>query len=195
MHDTAVLLFPRGFIARGSVNAPLPQPNSPLFKNVVTEVDGNPALNEIFDISREGVVNLMAWEYRSRALKTMAKLYGNFHLWVYSQAVQNPYCYDMAFEFLCDTLDYIITGKRRLSVQTWLELLQEHTEQRISIDHYGRYEKDIKPRLEKIGMDENALAKWCQRPEGFTDLLFSSNIFFGRAIQPKTNFKPKIKMM
>lgn len=195
MHEMAASLYPRGFITRAGLGAPLPSPRTAGFRNAVTEVDGDPALNAIFDISREGVVNLMAWDYRSKALNAFSKLYGNFHLWVYTQAVQNPYCYDLAFEFLCDTLDYIATGQRRLSVQTWLELLQEHPEQRLSIDHNGRYEKEIKARLEKIGTDENAIAKWCQHPEGFTDLLFATNIFFGRAIQPKYNIKPKIKMM
>lgn len=93
--------------------------------------------------------------------------------WLKAQEL-SPYCYGRNRDFLVDTINFINTGKRKMSVQSWRGLLVDGQKECPSC---VKKEKPL-PRLNARTHSE-LIAKWCSFPKGFEDMICTLNLLFG----------------
>lgn len=125
------------------------------------------------------------WLYRSNALKTISRLfldngggYRNFVSWAEQQLATNNYLYDLNYEFLVDTLNYLVTGKRQMEVPQWADIITKKPVHREGVANYNRVEQN-KEALNYISVND-PIVLWCSREGGFDDLVFTINLMFGK---------------
>lgn len=97
-------------------------------------------------------------------------------------------------DFLLDTVRFIQTGKRQMSVQNWRDLLPTlddpvsvKPEDRVDVNA-DKYYKDLVIYM-KVCNTVDMLCHWCSQPKGFQDLVCTLDILFGstqpRKIEPQ----------
>lgn len=166
-------LYPRGFIA--------PSPRGDIIR-----VTGSGDINAVYDQMMQRTVNHNGWSFQKRVLQVAMNCFSNFPLFINTQK-NNPFLYGYNYEFLIDTLRYIQTGRRRVSVQNWLALLLEN--HRPNNDYRDRgSSKDIQDFMQAVGSaDSTVVATWVSRPGGLNDLVVSLYIMFGEVRNKRTN--------
>lgn len=170
--------YPRGYVTLGVGTA---QDNVPAYKKS-EESDGHKTIEELYKQYIGRQVNSSSWEnFRSKVVIEAVKTFGDFHRWLYFQAVHNDHIYDVNFDFIVDTLQFIRTGKRDAGVLVWKELLLEHPEVRPGVANLKRADafkiNDAKEFSNVIGM-------WCSQPNGFEDMLCTVHVLYGVSKQP-----------
>lgn len=168
--------YPRGYLVR------LPGSLDPSVKGFDVETVASDAVIEsLYKVYMGYLVNPDSWEYRKRVIAQCSKLFGNFRSWLVLQLVGNDYIYGLNLEFLRDTVQYIRTGHRDMSVFSWQELLLEHP--------------DVHPgtagphRLVDFGLQDakefdNFIGLWCSKPGGFEDMLCTVHVLYGASKKP-----------
>lgn len=169
--------YPRGFISFAG---------GYLKSNVsITQSEGDPQIAILYKLYIARSVNVNSWEFRQKVLAEAARLIGNFRVWVISQASYNDSLYGLNWEFLKDTLEYIQTGHRKMSVSTWRELLLEYpprvdnTAGPRRLDQLKAYEDVLQDVLENGYLARTSLTRWLGHDGGFDDLITTLNVFFG----------------
>lgn len=118
------------------------------------------------------------WSYRKRVIRTAQRLLTGRPNWFLEQD-RNPLVVEYNYQFILDTLRYIATGRRRIDIHTWPDLVMNYPEEGLE-DISGRCEiaKVFQDRL--LGLKVNDLiTRWCRHPRGFDDMVCSLNILFG----------------
>lgn len=123
-----------------------------------------------------------SWAFRSRVLDAAARLFGDFRQWVHFQAAHNDHIYELNYDYLVDTLNFIRKGERAIAATTLKELLLERPAARHGVATPARAEA---LRLNDTKEFENYLGKWVAHEGGFEDLLITLHVFFGRAKKAK----------
>lgn len=128
--------------------------------------------------------NDMSWERRRKFILYFNKLYGDFWTWVQQQLVANDYIYDMNLDFLIDTIRFIQTGHRHIHVRNWRDMIIEFPEPRPGIANADRLEllKDFIGSFENTTRN-NYIGMWCSHESGFEDMIYTTQIMFGRPVQ------------
>lgn len=123
----------------------------------------NPTLIEDIDFKLEVYLT---------ALKTIRHFHNFFNVNLY----KNKYVHGNVLEYLCDTLDFIGTGKRKFHSSIWANTLSD-----IQLVETMNKERPVKLSYEKI-INENKvndlLNKWVSYPNGTEDLLFFLYLMF-----------------
>lgn len=150
-----------------------------------TEVS-DPEITHLYRMLKNRDVKSHVWTYRKRVIENAVRLLKPFHLWATLQ-YNCPYLYGRNIEFLTDTLDYLRTGKRKLTVRSWLELVEEFPPAAGAF-HGRKIDFTKFPTLEGGVSVENIITLWCSRPGGFEDMLFTLYLMYGEAEHkaPKT---------
>lgn len=163
--------YPRCFIRR--LNHP----------NPITVVDGDVTVDDLYKIYLSGRVNHQGWRFRKEVINAAARLFRNFPFFINLQR-DNPHLYGYNYDFLQDTVNYIATGKRRLSIQAWKELMSEHMPP--SGDYKTRTVFVVVPEAKYLlnSSTGDVISKWCQNQNGIEDLLLTMVILFGRVWNP-----------
>lgn len=158
-------LYPRGFIA-------------PSTRSDIIRVTGSADITALYDQMMKRSVNHNGWAYQKRVLQAAMNCFTNLPVFLNTQK-NNPFLYGYNYEFLIDTLRYIQTGRRRVSVQNWLALLLENHAP--NNDYRDRSSsRDIRDFLQAVGStDSSVVATWVSRPGGLNDLVVSLYIMFG----------------
>ena len=163
--------YPRGFLRRLNrvVDAPV--------------TDGDAAIDELYNIYLSGKVNHQGWGFRKEVINAAARLLRNFPMFIQMQR-DNPYLYGYNYDFLQDTVNYIATGRRQLSVQAWKELMFEHMPPSGDYKTRSRFVvlPEAVPYINK-NVDE-VVSQWCSHPNGIEDLLLTLVMIFGRVWKP-----------
>jgi hypothetical protein len=167
-HD---IRYPRGYIRRLNYIAE---------KSVV---DGDASIDELFNLYLSGKVNHQGWSYRKEVLEAAARLFKNSTNFIIMQR-DNPHLYGYNYDFLQDTVNYIATGRRKLSIQAWKGLMSEHMPP--TGDYKTRTVFVVDQEAKKIIQYSTAelISQWCSRPGGFEDLLQTMVVMFGRVWKP-----------
>lgn len=126
----------------------------------------------------------MSWERRRKFVLYYNKLYGDFWSWVKQQLVANDYIYDINLDFLIDTIRFIQTGHRQVHVRNWRDLIGEFPEPRYGIANNDRIEllREFIGDFEKTAPN-NYIGMWCSHESGFEDMIYTTQIIFGRPVQ------------
>lgn len=170
MNNQVSSVSPRGFALPGA-----------RFHGTVTTGVADPEIQHLRDLLQSREVNPSTWPYRKKVLEAAVRLIGHWPSWVQMQYA-NPYLYGRNFEFFEDTLVYLKTGRRRMGVRAWTEMLEENPS---SAPQFTRRRPDNAkiPDFSVQGRNDTAsvLAAWCQKPRGLEDLLLTLTAMYGVA--------------
>jgi hypothetical protein len=163
---TSIVVHPRLFATRQKGGA-----------NVIMS-EGDATVVTLYELYANRLVDSTAWTYRRRVLDAALRLFDRFDEWLLVQS-ENAHMRGYNLEFIQDTLNFIRTGQRAMSIETWLELLHEQ----------GDVEQGaLDPRAAKTYFTLQAgedtvqlLQNWCAQPRGFQDLVCTLHVMFGHS--------------
>lgn len=150
---------------------------SPVGSGVIAS-KGDATLDSLYKFYLDHSVNNSTWSYRRRVLESALRLFGDIREWMRDQR-NNPRIVGYNLEFLKDTLDYIRTGKRQMSISTWIELVAEATDHAPIPTHLTAPPLALEPSDTTVQL----LQRWCAQADGkgFEDLLYTLHVLFGPA--------------
>lgn len=141
----------------------------------------------LYEITQKLIVNIDSWRFRAEVISCAARLFQNFNLWLSLNAAGNDYIYDLNWRLVEDTVQFIRTGHRDISLPTMKELILEHPVARKGVATPRRLDAlKIQP-----NEFDDAVARWCSQEGGFMDMLKTMHLLFGVTMSPKVA-PPKI---
>ena len=195
-------VYPRGFLGR-----PLPtvvakketpfsvEKNKKQFDLSLLDVPdrkrvGHPLVEQLFSkyLRAEGNINSSA--FREQVFIAALTLFGgrDFHFWYQAQKA-SPLFGDYQKRFLEDTILYLQTGKRELSLVSWNALItvsadpdQPGPESKFVNEFFGESIVGEGQRTAKNRDIVDILQMWWSKPAGVGDLLYTLHILFGNIL-------------
>lgn len=149
----------------------------PFGDGVVTS-QGDETVNTLFGFLQDRTVNTTGWTYRNKVFQCALRMFGDIDQWFKDQR-NNPRITGYNLEFLKDTLQYIRTGVRELSIESWVELVAEENSHAAEPTHLIGKSLALGPQENTIKL----LQAWCSRNGGFEDLVGTLHVLFGSARQ------------
>lgn len=148
---------------------------------------GDYNVGKLFSKLIRAEASINSHSFRERIFKEAFKLFGgnHFYFWYHAQKA-SPILSDYHKRFLEDTINYLSTGKRELSVQSWDSLLSLTTD----VNEYGTDSRNVidffNDRVDGEGIKTptnrttvDVLQLWWSKPAGVSDLLYTLHILFG----------------
>lgn len=178
MNKLQGIIYPRGFIRTTTDSG-------------ISRSAGDDDINKLYLLLVATSVNTAGWSYRRLVFPLAMMLFGNFIKFVQNQK-ENPFLYGYNYEFLTDTLQFIETGHRKVSVQNWIDLLTERSQPRD--DYRVRPRLNLTTFIQVVGSDTpSIIAKWCSHHGGFEDMVMTLNIMFGIAKDPLVDNQQRLE--
>ncbi len=166
------LMYPRGYVSMTKDQSV----DESLVRENVELTEGDQLFMTQYKNFISHQANTDSWEYQADVVKSAMRLFGNFAVWAAFQASSNDHVNGLALAFLKDTVDFLRTGHRHMSVITWRELVEDHPEPVLNSASRKRM-------IETLGdvsdIIHNPIGLWISRPDGFGDLIISLYTFFG----------------
>lgn len=193
-------IYPSGFLGSGSVTQTEPinmlvNVRNLLNKNKVNRTIPYTANQDIVSIWEEAMINnkeFKSFEYKEKILVVAMKAFGTATLkqWIDAQ-VDNPMCGDTHYRWIDETLEYVMSGRRRsYQFNTWLTVLNASRPDAEAkgyskvMDDYLRRgvpvlltNSNVNPRTMSIA---DFITAWVRQPNGIEDLTSSLNVLFGK---------------
>lgn len=190
-------VYPRGFLGKTLEPTMLRKavPSTTLQYDVTVfdpkeekSVIANMALAELYAqmIRREHLTDL--FDFREKALLQILAAFGtnDFVEWYLAQ-YQSPAFGETHSDFLDDCLGFIMTGRRKLPLQTWAELVTATDDSLIgqvklpenAKAFFNRKQLSELTRGDSYYQLPRIVQDWMAKPGGFSDLLQSCHLFFG----------------
>lgn len=165
-----LIVYPRHYTSRSPVGSG------------VSSSQGDAEVVALYKFYLDRRSNSQTWSFRKETLLCALRLFGDFGSWL-SDQVNNPRIGDFQYDFLKDTITYVLTGDRALSIRTWMDLLSDS---KAETPKGIQSSKKASLTLGKTMSTIAVLQSWCGQPakfedraRGFEDLLFSLYVFFG----------------
>lgn len=115
------------------------------------------------------------WAKTSDGILAALRLFGDARQWLRVQQF-NDHLTPYGWYFLLQTIQFINTGKRDISILTATNLVLDDVEAKRVISSADRKVN----LLDLVGADsESMIGRWVRWPGGFDDLIQSLNVFFG----------------
>lgn len=162
---TAFQYYPLGF-------------RSPVRDGFRTETIADPVWAQHYADFRNGKVSGDSMEFRLRTIEIARRLFGNFNDWLDAQD-QNTKISDQAYELVRDTVIFINTGRRPISLSSRIGIIADQR-QHGSYDNPRAAERRTKLRNELTCSRSDFLYRWVQPTGGFADLVQTLDLFFGK---------------
>ena len=117
------------------------------------------------------------WEFRKQVIACAIRLFGGIQRWADIQLL-NKHLHGTNYAFFLDTINFINTGKRQVSVQNWLDLLEVKPD---ADEEFRTREIDpsVKDFMSAKRFTPEVISMWCGHENGFEDLLSSLYCMFG----------------
>jgi len=163
----SVKMFPRGYSGGQSQST-----------NQHSTRSGDRETNDLWNEYTAPENHSQTWAYRKRVIQCAKRLFGGRPSWFLSQDV-NPMVVEYNYHFVLDTIRYIATGYRRISIHAWPDLLANHP--KAAVDEV-RERHDIADAFEQLALTTSAdalIQAWCKHPHGFDDMICTLNLLFG----------------
>lgn len=159
-------------------------------KKTVSDIQPNPYVEGIYSDYIKQAINTHTFEFHERVLICAINAFGTkcFLTWYLTQ-FNSPMAGKLHNDFLEDTLRYINTGRRNISIETWMTLLQG-TDEGNNIGKISDYARVFF----KLGTGNidlatvphnseysiiNIISAWCSNVNGMEDMLCTLHILFG----------------
>jgi hypothetical protein len=120
------------------------------------------------------------WEFRRRVIAEAKRLFGGNYNWFILQD-NNAQRVDWNYKFLLDTIRFIATGRRELSIHSWPMMLSDEPPTGLQLIGGRSDVQDLFKQLALATSIEAMLQKWCSQPKGFDDLMYTLHMLFGKA--------------
>ena len=192
MATESLRIYPRGFIGHADVAIGKDEESVSLINQIIGNAPKESSVynSEVTSVYEELIktpYRINQFEIRERILKAALTCFGfkNFYDWVFVQQQSNTLDV-LAAEFIEDTVRFIQTGKRRLSIVTWDRLI-DPKQRNTSFKYSEAFLKEL--RQMKAGTNEYAITQygtieiiqaWCTQPNGIEDMCATLYILFGR---------------
>lgn len=121
--------------------------------------------------------NSAGWEFRAEVIKLAKSMLGNFPEWYTHQTNMNMGEYH--FKLIEETVRFVSTGRRNMCVHTLAELISGSD---LSTKRVAKIPGTFDPMV-MMGVKgtPELIAKWCQQPNGFIDMLCTLYLLFGHS--------------
>lgn len=119
-----------------------------------------------------------SFEFRRNVLVHAQKLFGDFRAFLMAQSA-NTALSPHQRAFLTDTIEYINSGRRPISIRTRMELI--NAEKGVGYKTWPTDSVDLARRLQ-CGV-EDYMYHWINHSEGFIDLLCTLDLIFGEPLE------------
>lgn len=163
----SIIVYPRLYTSRHSEGA------------AVVVSQGDESIELLHKLLVDATTNSRSWPFYRSVLSNALRLFGDFKEWTQEQ-LSNPNIVGYNRQFIVDTLNFIETGKRELSVQSWLDLVNEG-----GAGHHAHAIPqrllDNKPLSNASETSLQLLQDWVAKPNGFEDMLITLHLLFGKA--------------
>lgn len=155
------------------------------FKKSNSVSDYNHEVEALYAAYIKSAPDVTSFEFRRRVLVAAMHAFGssNFQFW-YEAQMQSPVLGDLQARFLDDTLKFLRTGRREMSLETWAAILTiENNDGRLGMseyacDFFGITSKG-QHRYSQNTLLTEVIQLWCSKHNGLEDLLGSLHILFG----------------
>jgi hypothetical protein len=142
----------------------------------------NPTVEEIYNTYILDREKAKSFEFRESVLRCAMNTFGayNFRQWFEAQ-YQNPSAGDLHGRFLLDTLQFLETGQRNMSIENWAAIIVIDS----SMEPLGKLPEKAR---EFFGLGSKyqrdcdwptIIQCWCGMPSGLEDLIGSLHVLFG----------------
>jgi hypothetical protein len=148
---------------------------------VVAFRDGQPEVVALFrEFTGPGAVT-SNWAFRRKVIRLAMKLFTGRTNWFIGIDAE-PTIQHYNYEFILDTVRYIATGYRRISVHSWPDLIGHNQPGLIDKEHSA-----VRSLFKELALSTDMVTlvqRWCQHKGGVDDLMYTLNILFGdRVVQ------------
>ena len=155
----------------------------------IVDVPYDEELENLYKMFMGRVISSDSWAFKARVIQRCAKLFGNFRSWLVMQVAENDNIYELNLDFLQDTVQFIRTGRRSMSVFNWHELLLEYPHPKPGVACGDRL---VDLRLLDDKEFDNFIGLWCSKKGGFEDMLCTAHVLFGAAKKPYEALRLKV---
>lgn len=169
--------YPRGYLVRLSNGSMQIQPG----KVDVADVDKDVVIEDLYELYAGHAVNRESWDFRQRVIQRCGQLYGDFYRWLILNLSGNDNIYDFNLAFIEDTVKFIRTGHRDMSIASWYELLLENPDPQPGVAGVARVKAFNITDSKEF---DNWMGMWCSKPGGFDDMLCTTRVLFGVTKSP-----------
>jgi len=192
-------LFPRGFLG-GAIEPQVERTKKP-FDDRKTELHyavnqhntsdssiiANPDVESLYATLIKNDIKITSPAFRTNALEVALNSFGSisFLIWFASQ-YHSPAAGNLHGKFLIDTLKFISTGVRNMSMETWNSLIMITDEgDKIGVmpdaakEFFGLSDVSDLRGARQNTMLTDIIQQWCSKPGGLEDMIGSMHIFFG----------------
>lgn len=145
-------------------------------EQVRTETTVDPQWVELRKRVHSNQVNVMCMTYRLAVIRRARELLGDFGEFLTAQD-QNPKISKHGYGLLKDTLQFITTGRRSVSLATWETLLREEWRSGAYADLGAA--KRTETLVSSLPRPDRYMVDWLKHENGFNDMLCTVNLLFG----------------
>ena len=138
---------------------------------------GDQTVQQLYDVFVNRTVPTNSWQFRKQVLLTALRLFGDFAEWLNLQS-RNQMVVGNNAVFIHDTLNFIRTGQRELSVENWIELINETEDVRQTP---GLRNGQTSFTLIAGETTVQLLQAWVAQPAGLQDLVCTLHVLFGQS--------------
>lgn len=155
--------------------------------NPKSDIRPNPFVDNVYSGMIRNDYSLHDFEFRKKILTTAIKAFGTvyFDFWVLAQFKADTTS-QLHGQFLEDTIKFIQTGRRDMSLETWAALLRISDEgnnigemPELVADYLGINTPGT-ARIRKVVPVNEVIQAWCSKVNGLEDMLMTLHILFGR---------------
>lgn len=146
---------------------------------------GDPRVHELYLIFTNEPRLSVTWDFRKRVIQLAQSLFGGNFNWFIRQD-KNAMVTDQNYLFLLDTVRFIATGHRRLSIYTWPALLTYDVPVGKAVDSRDEISKLYIETAMATDTD-TLISKWLSRKNGFDDMMYTLNMLFGNVPEQVNN--------
>lgn len=157
-----------------------------LTPEAVQHVVANESIVEVYNqVIRRQVIHT-DFDFRERVVRIALRAFGvnNFALWVQLQK-ESPTFTQTHADFIADTLKFITSGKRDISVDTWEKIVGPGSNDpvdkpNLDLDMLATAENSLWPSGPQTEATlHHVITRWLSQPRGFIDLVTSLYTLFG----------------
>ncbi len=149
-------------------------------------ITANMAIEESYTALVRKDVLSSDFDFREKTLRAILKAFGttDFEGWYMAQ-YQSPSFGKDQRDFLEDCLNFAYCGKRKLSLQNWDAILEASADKisELELPEHARNVFQKRFVRELSPSNRHSIAQvvqlWLEKPNGFTDLLYTAHILFG----------------
>lgn len=149
---------------------------SPCKDDLKRGTEADKLISESYGIASAGLSKCTSWEFRRKVINRALDRFGYLRDWIKAQDGNERMSKHMR-ELLIDTMIFIRTGRRPMSIQNRVDLIRLETKKDNTRGVYKNHSRDI---FNALAMPtEDYMYYWLQHENGFNDMLCTINVIFG----------------